>query len=482
MQNQTWRFLNRVIAVATVALLVVTLSTLAAAQERRAGAVTDVASPEASQRTPQAGYIFRPESGIERPEDLGFRAHTTYVVRSADGGKPRGLATPQLLQTPSSISPDTIEEAETPASLGCLYVSSPSKRTTGCIPNGAGGTKGPSSLGWGAIALVDAYDNPDAASDLVTFDKYWGLPAAKFVKIYANGNGDCTTPAANVGWAGEESLDIEWAHVFAPKAAIILVEACSSSNKDLYYAEGVAINYIQNNYGGGQVSNSWSSAEFSGEISDDPIFAGWNYNYQVPVVTFASADDVGCGAAYPSSNPWIVSAGGTSVLRNSDGTFNSESCWNGSGGGSSKYETYITGFTGSKMGPWADYQYPIFGEASRQTPDFAFDADPASGAWVYSQYGFGGWLPVGGTSLSSPALAGIVNRANNRLSTWFGYAVNNNGFFTNEENTLLYSQLPEATAYYVNFYDIKTGSNGCTVSASWDYCTGVGSPRDLLGK
>ncbi len=479
MQNWNWGFSSRPIVVA--AALLVSFSTLADAQ-KRPGSATIGAPPEASIRSPQAGYVYRPESGIERPEDVALRAHTTYVVRSPDGNKPRGLPAPQLLQTSSSISPETIEEPETPASLGCLYVSSPSKRTTGCIPNGSAGTKGPSSAGWGAIALVDAYDNPDAASDLKTFDNFWGLPAATFIKIYANGNGSCTTPPANVDWAGEESLDIEWAHVFAPKAAIILVEACSALNKDLYYAESVAINYIQTNYGGGQVSNSWSGGEFSSEISDDPIFAGWNYNYQVPVVTFASADDVGCGAAYPSSNPWIVSAGGTSVLRNNNGTFNSESCWNGSGGGSSKYETYIPTFSGSKMGPWADYQYPIFGKAARQTPDFAFDADPASGAWVYSQYGFGGWLPVGGTSLSSPALAGIVNRANNRLSTWYGYSVVNNGFFTNEENTLLYSQLPAATTYYANFYDIVSGSNGCKVAASWDYCTGVGSPRDLLGK
>jgi hypothetical protein len=29
---------------------------------------------------------------------------------------------------------------------------------------------------------------------------------------------------------------------------------------------------------------------------------------------------------------------------------------------------------------------------------------------------------------------------------------------------------------------VKTGSNGVSATASWDYCTGVGSPRGLLGK
>lgn len=51
--------------------------------------------------------------------------------------------------------------------------------------------------------------------DLVEFDKYFGLKKANFTKIY--GNGDCTLPPANAGWSLESSLDIEWAHVYAPK-------------------------------------------------------------------------------------------------------------------------------------------------------------------------------------------------------------------------------------------------------------------------
>ena len=475
MQNQNWRFLNRVIVVATVTLLAVSFTTFAWAQES-AGREIKGASPQAvSPRTPQAGYIYTPESSIERPEDLGLRAHTTYVVRSVDGNKPVGLVAPQSFQVSSSFSPDAIEEAETPASLGCLYVQSPNNVKTGCVPNYASKTKGPSSAGWGAIALVDAYDNPDAANDLKTFDTYWGLPAAKFVKVEATGNGDCSSVPANAGWSVEESLDIEWAPVFAPKAVIVLVEACSNSDTDLFYAESVAIQYIQDNYGGGDVSNSWAGGEFSSESSYDFTFAGANYSdYGAPVTVFASADDAGIGAAYPSSNPWLTSAGGTSVLRNSDGTFNSEGCWSGSGGGSSAYE---------KSGASTEFQYGIFGNgAPRATPDFAADADPASGAWIYNQYAYNGWAVVGGTSLSSPSLAGIVNRAGNKLSSWFGYYVDGYGYFTNGENNLLYAQLPTAKAYYTNFYDITTGSNGGTVTYNWDYCTGVGSPRGLLGK
>jgi kumamolisin len=481
MQKRNCGFPARLSAAMAAAVILI-ISTYASAQYQASGPKSGT-QPQASPRTPQAGYVYTPASDMSlATNDVGLRAHTTYLVRSADGSKPKGLAAPQSMRTNSTLSTDTIEEAETPASMGCLYVQSPTKRSTGCIPNSASGTKGPTATGWGAIAIVDAYDNPYALNDFKAFVKYWGLSPSTFIKMYANGNGSCSTPPPNSDWAVEESLDIEWAHVFAPKAAIILVEACSNSFTDLAYAEGVAFNYIQQNFGGGQVTNSWTIGEFSGETSYDPVFAGWHYNYQVPTIAFASAGDAGCGGLYPSSSPWVISAGGTSVLRNSDGTFNSESCWGGSGGGFSGIETYTTSFSGSNMGPWADFQYPIFGQASRQTPDISFNADPASGVWIYNQYTYGGWGVVGGTSVSSPSLASIVNRANNRLSTWYGYDVVDNGWFTNEEATLLYSQLPSATNYYTNFYDVTAGSNGCTVSPSWDYCTGVGSPRDLLGK
>jgi hypothetical protein len=221
-------------------------------------------------RSPQAGHIFTPASSIERPEDAGVRFHTNYVLHSFDGIKPTVLKSPAPLTVHSTINPNitTTEASETPDSMGCLYVHSPN--IAGCIPQYIGG---PSSAGWGAIALVDAYDNPDAASDLATFDTYWGLGAANFTKVYANGNGSCTTPAPDAGWAGEESLDIEWAHVFAPKAAIILVEACSNSSADLFYAEQVAFNYVAS-HGGGQISNSWGGGEFAGENSNDELFSG----------------------------------------------------------------------------------------------------------------------------------------------------------------------------------------------------------------
>lgn len=470
-----------------VAVSVFSLALGALAQETSRGGTAQVMSTETSERTPQAGFIYRPESSQPKAEG---QVHTTYVLRSNDGTRPMVASLPGGLEplTSNSVTPlTTTELAETPQSLGCLYVGNPS--SAGCIPKYNSGSGGPSAAGYGAIALVDAYDNPNAASDLAAFDSYWGLLPAKFVKVYANGNGSCKTPAANAGWSVESSLDIEYAHVFAPNAAIVLVEACSSSLTDLFYAEQVAFNYIVTNYpAGGQVSNSWQGGEFAGQIADDSFFADFNYSwtdgYATPIMAFASAGDGGYGVGYPSTNPWVISAGGTSILRNSTtSTVSSESCWGGSGGGPSATETFTTSWSGGNMGPWADFQYPIFGQANRNTPDISFDADPASGAWIYSGYGLGGWAVVGGTSLSSPALAGIVNRAGNKLgSVFLTPATGGSDWFASLENDLLYAQLATAKAYKANFYDVKTGSNGVAAVASWDYCTGVGSPRGLLGK
>lgn len=468
-----------------IAVAVSTVLFALGAVAQNAGSTGKASPARTSEATPQAGHIFVPESSKEQPGDAGMRAHTLYVLHSTDGSKPKGLSIPTAQGVVGPLA--TTMEAETPQSLGCLYVGSPV--SAGCVPNYASGSGGPTAAGYGAIALVDAFDNPTAATDLANFDAYWGLPAATFVKVYANGNGSCTTPPANAGWAVESSLDIEYAHVFAPSAAIILVEACSNSWADLLYAEQVAFNYIVTNYPtGGQVSNSWQGGEFAGQIADDALFADFTYNwatgYKTPILAFASSGDGGFGVGYPSTNPWVISAGGTSILRNSSTLkFSSEACWGGSGGGTSTVETYATSFTGGNTGPWADFQYPIFGKGNRVTPDISFDADPSSGAWIYSAYGLGGWGVVGGTSLSSPALASIMNRTGNKLgSVFLTPATSGSDWFSTWENNLLYSQLATGKMYKANFYDVKTGSNGVSAVASWDYCTGVGSPRGLQGK
>src|SRR6202140_5585156 len=330
MQNKKWQFLNRCIVAGAVAVLVVSISIVAGAKKLPgSGSSTPTAAPAGPHNW------ITPETSVERAADAGRYAHTNWVFGSTNGQVAKSDA--------AGVGPlvTNVTHYETPSSMACLY-KIPTNNGP-CVPN-INSPGGPQNGGWGAIAIVDAYDNPYAAGELSTFDTHFGLPAANFVQVYANGNGRCTTPPFNAGWGLEESLDIEWAHVMAPKATIILVEACSNSYTDLLYAEYVAGNMVQNSYGGGDVTNSWGSSEFSGETSDDVYFG---YYFYFDTAYFASAGDSGCGAAYSSSSPWLVSAGGTTVNRNNNLnlTFNNESCWAGSGGGSSAYETLSDSFT-----------------------------------------------------------------------------------------------------------------------------------------
>src|SRR5208282_1905088 len=263
---------------------------------------------------------------------------------------------------------------------------------------------------------------------------------------------------------------------------IVIMEACSSSWSDLLIAEYDAGSLAVGTYGGGNITNSWGSGEFSGETAYDVYFG---VDWWEQTVFAASAGDSGCGAAYPSSSPWLVSAGGTSVCRKSTNlSFDYEGCWSGSGGGISAYEVYSATYTTSGIGTWADYQWGIFGDTQgRSTPDFAFNADPNSGVVVFDcAYASGTcyFYEVGGTSVASPSLSGIMNNAKNELGGGHVNPATGTGYHAAAEDTFLYSQLGTVTDYPKNFYDITKGSNGCKVGVGWDYCTGVGSPRGLL--
>jgi subtilase family serine protease len=285
------------------------------------------------------------------------------------------------------------------------------------------------------IAIVDAYDDPTAQSDLTAFSNQYGLPpcntSACFQKV--NQTGGTSYPRADAGWALEIALDIEWAHAIAPGAKILLVEATSNSFANLLAAEDYANSHAD------YVSNSWGASEFSGETSYDSHFAAGK--------AFVSSGDAGLPAEYPSSSRNVISVGGT-TLHFSGNSFSSETGWSGSGGGCSQYENATSAQSGFS-------QYAQVGcGGKRATPDVSLDADPASGVSVYdtTRYqGKLGWWTVGGTSASSPmwaaraAVAGVpVNAA---------YVYGNN----------------------INFRDITSGNNGASAGPGYDLVTGRGS-------
>jgi len=376
----------------------------------------------------------------------GFAQDQASQVKGKIIAPPSTLVGTGKVHTPLYIFvPDVkadIPNGETPASIACIYgVTSP---TSGCPKSGTvlptGGSK--------AIAVVDYGHNSTLQSDFDTFNAHFGLPSQTLQFIC-----DCGSCPSNngTGWDVETALDTQWAHAMAPNAQIIVAQFCNdpfeTGTSAAEYKAGQAVAAA----GGGEVSNSFG---YGGE---DPSELSWDQYMQVPtVVYFTSAGDDGLGADYPSVSPFTVSAGGTHIIRDGSGNFNgTESCWSGSGGGVSQYEILPL------------YQNLVRNASSthRVTPDMAAVADPNTGVLVYSTTGCGGWCQVGGTSVSSPVLAGIANAAGNFLNN------------TNGQLTKSYGQYGNPGTYHTNWFDVISGSNGSPAKFGYDQCTGIGAPR-----
>jgi subtilase family serine protease len=176
------------------------------------------------------------------------------------------------------------------------------------------------------------------------------------------------------------------------------------------------------------------------------------------VVFFASSGD-SPGTIWPGTSPNVVSAGGTTVRRNpSTGNFMSELPWDSAGGGVSAVEarpSYQNGIT-------------VVGNF-RGVPDLSFDSNPITGVWVLVS-DQGGWYIVGGTSVASPSLAGVINSAGSFAAS------------TDAELTTIYGNRTNTA----DFRDITTGYCGPYAGysgvAGWDFCTGVGVDKGKLGK
>jgi subtilase family serine protease len=322
--------------------------------------------------------------------------------------------------------------ADQPSPINPAVVSAPSGLSPRSIDTvyGFAGTGGS-----GTIALVDAYDDPNAASDLAAFSSQYGLPAPNFTKVNQTGQ-TSPLPAINTSWDLEISLDIEWAHAIAPSAPILLVEANSADLSDLLTAETYAGAHAR------YVSNSWGSSEFSGENADDSDFAASGVSY------FAAAGDSGAGVEYPAASPNVTAVGGTSLSFTSSNALASETAWSGSGGGCSSYERATSAQSSFS-------QYSALGcGGNRAVPDAALDADPNSGVAVYDSTpyeGSTGWWTVGGTSLATPMFAAEASAQGLTVSS----------------STVYGSQIP--------FRDILTGSNGFSAGPGLDLVTGRGS-------
>jgi subtilase family serine protease len=331
------------------------------------------------------------------------------------------------------------------------------------------------------IAIVDAYNDPTLSNDLAVFDAEFGIASAN-LKV-ENETGGSTLPSTDGGWAGEISLDVEWAHAIAPGARIVLVEASSASLTDLL----TAVDTARNTAGVSVVSMSWGGSEFfsynasesSDELADD-------YHFTTPSghegITFvASAGDSGSfsGVQWPAASPNVLSVGGTSLYTSdSSGTYSSESSWSGTSGGYSQYESTPS------------YQSSVNTSGARSVPDVSYDGDPNTGFAVYDSTPdtsdgttYVGWQEVGGTSAGAPQWAAIVAIADQ------GRAIAGKGTLDGASQTLvvLYS-VYNTSSYDADFNDVVDSGGGYQfpwgglgnagqATVGYDTATGLGTPK-----
>jgi fibronectin type 3 domain-containing protein len=396
----------------------------------RAGKLARLFLSSVKRRRPASGP--RPGAELLESRDVPAVMVPTYTLF-----RPAGGFAPLSSSGPTGTSPSQIRHA-----YGFDQITFPG----GVAGDGRGTT----------IAIVDAYDDPNIANDLHQFDLRFGLPGPTFTKV--NQNGGTSMPSPNGGWIGEIALDVEWAHAIAPGANILLVEANSASDNDLFQAVRTAAATP----GVVAVSMSWAGGEWAGETaSDSSTFVTPKGHSGVTFI--ASSGDSGAPALYPSASPNVLSVGGTTLRLDGSGNITAESVWGGSGGGITAYESQPA------------YQRGIVTQTStrRATPDVSYDANPSTGFPVYDSYNNGTgapWVQYGGTSDAAPQWAALIAIADQ------GRILGGLGALDGPTQALpaLYA-LPST-----DFHDItsgsSTGSPNEPAGPGYDLATGLGTP------
>ncbi|MER7971224.1 S53 family peptidase [Streptomyces sp. NPDC096080] len=356
-----------------------------------------------------------------------------------------GLTAFQKMQAARTGVAPKAADASTPSGYGPSNLQAAYGLTSAAASNGTGET----------IAIVDAYDDPKAEADLATYRSYYGLSACTtangcFKKVSQSGS-TTSLPSADSGWAEEISLDLDMASAICPKCNILLVEATSATMANL----GTAVNRAVT-LGAKYVSNSYGGSESSSDTSYDSSY----FNHPGVAIT-VSAGDSGYGAEYPAASRYVTSVGGTALATSSTTRGWTETVWKTSsteatGSGCSAYDTKPTWQTDT-------------GCTKRTVSDVAAVADPATGVSVYDSYGVtAGWYTFGGTSASSPIIAGVYALAGTPSSSSYP------------------ASFPYASAGTSALNDVTSGNNGscsasylCTAKSGYDGPTGWGTPEGV---
>ncbi len=395
---------------------------------------------------------------------MHLRARLTRIGTSALAAIPLALfgsgahaATAPTL--PSAATAHSCHAPRNPGSAACMAVvrtdaASQSKPGLNATPSGYGPAdiqsayKLPSATAGSGqtVAIVDAYDDPTAESDLAVYRSQYGLPPCTtangcFNKI--DQNGGTNYPRSNGGWAQEISLDLDMVSATCPNCNILLVEADSNSFADL----GAAVNRAAVTPGVSAISNS-----YGGSDAADSTYGSY-YNHPGIAIT-ASTGDAGYGVEYPASSHYVTAVGGTSLNTAGNARGWTESAWSGAGSGCSQLNSALSGQASADTGC-----------SGRAVADVSAVADPYTGVAVYDStryQGQSGWMVFGGTSASAPIIASVYGLAGNHSSV---------------DNNYPYSHAS-------SLFDVTSGSNGscspsqlCTARTGWDGPTGLGTPN-----
>jgi subtilase family serine protease len=295
------------------------------------------------------------------------------------------------------------------------------------------------------IAIVDAFDDPDAEADLAVYRAANGLPACDanfpcFRKI--NQRGGDTPPPPDVHWSLEISLDLDMASAACPNCRLLLVEADDNTVENLGKAVDQAVAM-----GADIVSNSYGAPEYDGELDD----LGDHFSHPGTVVLAASGD-IGFGTQVPAAVPTVVAVGGTTLFPDTGARGWAETAWAGAGSGCSLFMAKPS---------WQKERLCD----KRTVADVSAVADPATPVASYDTFGAPGWVAVGGTSVATPLIAGLFALAGNAAT------ISPDSYISAHRGAL---------------HDVTSGSNGncggsylCTAVRGYDGPTGNGTPNGI---
>ncbi|MER5640990.1 putative Ig domain-containing protein [Kitasatospora sp. NPDC002227] len=315
------------------------------------------------------------------------------------------------------------------------------------------------------VALVDAYDDPNAAADLAVYRARYGLAACTeasgcFTKVNQRGGID-SYPAPDDSWARQTSTGLDVVAALCQQCRVLLVEADSDRGDDLGAAVNTAVAL-----GARYVATGYGTPEDASQLALDAKY----YDHPGVLIT-AAAGDNGYGTSYPAASPYVLAVGGTTLTRNPDPASPrafDEKVWGdatGSNGG--------TGSGCSTLEPKPAWQRDT-GCAGRMTNDLAAVADPATGVAVYDSYGdqgTEGWSVAGGTAVAAAVVAAAAVHA---------------GPSAVDARPASYPYLP---VHQGLTWAVGTGTNGTCDPANAYFCTaqkgysgpaGLGSPRATL--